>query len=323
MNYQVRIHQAGQPSVMQYETLAQELATPGPGQVRIRHHAIGLNFVDTLLRNGAFSVPLPFTMGVEGAGVVQETGAGVRDLKPGDRVAYFFSFGAYANERLIDASQLVKLPEDIGTETAAAILTKGLTAWMMLFGAHKLKRGETVLVHAAAGGVGALVARWAKALGAKVIATVGSPAKARLVRAAGIEHVLDANDPGLAGQVRALNGGHGVDVVFELVGKATFGQSVAALRSGGHLLHVGNASGTPDIDKADLAARGIHYQHATTGQFAGDRAGLEEGARDVFQALRDGVFGAIAPTRYRLADAVQAHADLEARRIAGPAILIP
>jgi len=277
MNHQVRIQQAGQPSVMQYESLAQDVAAPGPGQVRIRHDAIGLNFVDTLFRNGAFIVPLPFTMGVEGAGVVLEAGAGVTDLKPGDRVAYFFSFGAYANERLIDAGQLVKLPDHVSTETAAAVLTKGLTAWMMLFGAHQLKRGETVLVHAAAGGVGAMVARWAQALGAKVIATVGTPSKAALVRAAGIEHVLDATDPELASKARALNGGHGVDVVFELVGKATFAQSVAALRSGGHLLHIGNASGTPDI----------------------------------------------APVRYRLADVVQAHTDLEARRIAGPAILVP
>lgn len=323
MNHHVRIHQAGQPSVMQFETLQQDVAAPGPGQVRIRHDAIGLNFVDTLFRNGAFKVPLPFTMGVEGAGVVLETGTGVTDLRPGHRVAYFFSFGAYATERLIDASQLVQLPDHVSADTAAAVLTKGLTAWMMLFGAHQLKRGEAVLVHAAAGGVGSMVARWALALGAKVIATVGSPSKAALVRAAGIEHVLDANDPELAAKVRALNGGQGVDVVFELVGKATFGQSVAALRSGGHLLHIGNASGNPEIDQAGLAARGIRYQQASTGQYAGERAGLELGARTLFAALKDGVFGTITPVRYRLADVVQAHADLEARRIAGPAILVP
>ena len=323
MNHQVRIHTAGQPSVMQYETLAQPIAAPGPGQVHIRHDAIGLNFVDTLFRNGAFNVPLPFTMGVEGAGVVLTTGPGVTGLQPGDRVAYFFSFGAYASERLIDASQLVKLPDHVSTETAAAVLTKGLTAWMMLFGAHQLKRGDTVLVHAAAGGVGAMVSRWAQALGARVIATVGTPSKAALVRAAGIEQVLDASDPQLAGKVRALNGGRGVDVVYELVGKATFAQSVAALRDGGHLLHIGNASGNPDIDQGALAARGIHYQHATTGQYAGERSGLEQGARALFAALKDGVFGAIEPSRYRLADVVQAHTDLEARRITGPAILLP
>jgi NADPH2:quinone reductase len=323
MNHQVRIHTTGQPSVMQYQPQTEAPGAPGPGQVSIRHDAIGLNFVDTLFRNGAFKVPLPFTMGVEGAGVVLQTGPGVKDLRPGDRVAYFFSFGAYADERLIDASQLVKLPEHVSTETAAAILTKGLTAWMMLFGAHQLKRGETVLLHAAAGGVGALVARWAQALGANVIATVGSPAKAALVRAAGIAQVLDANDPGLAGKVRALNGGRGVDVVYELVGQATFAQSVAALRDGGHLLHIGNASGNPDIDQGALAARGIRYQHATTGEYAGQRSGLEQGARTLFAALRDGVFGAVEPVRYRLADVAQAHADLEARRIAGAAILVP
>ena len=323
MNHQVRIYQNGRPSVMQYEPLAQAIADPGPGQVHIRHDAIGLNFVDTLFRNGAFKVALPFAMGVEGAGVVVKAGPGVDGLQPGDRVAYFFSFGAYADERLIDASLLVKLPAHVSTETAAAVLTKGLTAWMMLFGAHQLKAGDTVLVHAAAGGVGAMVSRWAQALGAKVIATVGTPSKAALVRSAGIAHVLDANDPQLAEQVRALSGGRGVDVVYELVGKATFAQSAAALRDGGHLLHVGNASGNPEVDQAALAARGIRYLHATTGQYAGERPGLVEGARTLFAALKDGVFGAIVPTRYRLADVAKAHADLEARRIAGPAILIP
>lgn len=322
MNHQVRIHEAGQPSVMQYEASSQPLPEPGPGQVQLRHEAIGLNFVDTLFRNGAFAVPLPFTMGVEGAGVVLKTGPDVA-LQPGDRVAYFFAPGAYADERLIGASQLVKLPADVSTTTAAAVLTKGLTAWMMLFGAHRLQRGETVLVHGAAGGVGAMLSRWAQALGATVIATVGSPAKAAALQAAGIAHVLDANGPQLAQQVKALNGGRGVDVVYELVGKATFAQSVAALRDGGHLVHIGNASGTPVIDHDALAARAIRYRHATTGEFAGDRNGLENGARSVFAALRDGVFGDIVPAVYPLADVVRAHADLEARRITGAAILIP
>jgi NADPH2:quinone reductase len=323
MKHQVRIYEAGQPSVMQYEAVTQAIPEPGPGQVHLRHEAIGLNFVDTLFRNGAFAVPLPSVMGVEGAGIVLKTGPGVEHVQPGDRVAYFFSPGAYADERLIDASQLVKLPDDVSTKAAAAVLTKGLTAWMMLFGAHQIKRGETVLVHGAAGGVGAMVSRWAHALGAKVIATVGSPSKAALVRAAGIEHVLDANDPQLVEQVRTLNGGRGVDVVYELIGKATFAKSVAALRDGGHLVHIGSASGNPEIDRNALAARGIRYQQTTTSQYAGNRAGLETGARSVFAALKDGVFGSIAPTVYRLADVAQAHTDLEARRIAGPAILIP
>ena len=323
MKHQVRIYEVGQPSVMRHEALTHAIAEPGPGQVHLRHEAIGLNFVDTLFRNGAFAVPLPFAMGVEGAGTVLKTGLGVEHVQPGDRVAYFFSPGAYADERLIDASQLVKLPDDVSAKTAAAILTKGLTAWMMLFGVHQIKRGETVLVHAAAGGVGAMVSRWAQALGAKVIATVGSPSKAALVHAAGIEHVFDANDPQLVEKVRALNGGRGVDLVYELVGKATFAKSVAALRDGGHLVHIGNASGTPDIDRDVLAVREIRYQHATTGQYAGDRAGLESGTRSLFAALKDGVFGSIAPSVYQLADVAQAHADLEARRIAGPAILIP
>jgi NADPH2:quinone reductase len=323
MQHQVRIYEAGQPSAMQYEAMTQAMPEPGPGQVHLRHEAIGLNFVDTLFRNGAFNVPLPFSMGVEAAGVVLKTGRGVQQFQPGERVAYFFAPGAYASERLIDASQLVRLPDDVSSDVAAAVLTKGLTAWMMLFGAHQIQAGETVLVHAAAGGVGSMVARWAQALGAKVFATVGTPSKASLVSAAGIEHVLDANDPQLADQVRALNGGRGVDVVYELVGLSTFAKSVAALRDGGHLVHIGNASGNPVIDRNALAARGLRYQHATTGQFAGDRTGLETGARTVFAALKDGVFGDIAPTVYQLADVVRAHEDLEARRITGPAILIP
>lgn len=323
MKREVRIYETGEPSVMQYEVMNRAIAEPGPGQVHLRHDAIGLNFVDTLFRNGAFKMPLPFSMGVEAAGIVLKTGPGVQDVLPGDRVAYFFSPGAYADERLIDASQLVKLPADVSAEVAAAVLTKGLTAWMMLFGAHQIQPGETVLVHAAAGGVGGMVARWAQALGAKVFATVGTASKAALVSAAGIEHVLDANDPLLAEHVRALNGGRGVDVVYELVGQATFAKSVAALRDGGHLVHIGNASGSPVIDHDALAARGVRYQHAATSQFAGDRDGLESGARSVFAALRDGVFGNIAPAIYRLADVVRAHEDLEARRIAGPAVLIP
>src|SRR5688500_13588142 len=197
MNQHIVITETGAPSVLQLSA-GPAIGQPGPGQVHLRHQAIGVNFVDTLFRSGAFKAPLPLAMGVEGAGVVVAVGEGVTHLQPGDRAAYFFAFGAYAQERLIDADALVKLPDVVSSELAAATFTKGLTAWMMLFGAHRLQAGETVLVHAAAGGVGSMVARWAKALGATVIASVGSKAKLDAVRAAGIEHVLLADDPRLA-----------------------------------------------------------------------------------------------------------------------------
>ncbi|WP_338759001.1 quinone oxidoreductase [Massilia sp. METH4] len=322
MIHQVIARETGNPSVMHYETAA-DIGHPGPGQVRLRHEAIGVNFVDTLFRSGVYKVPLPLAMGVEGAGVVIQVGEGVANVQPGDRVAYFFAFGAYATERLIDAQLLVRLPNEVAADTAAATFTKGLTAWMMLFGAHRLQAGETVLVHGAAGGVGSMVARWAKALGATVIATAGSNAKAAIVRAHGVDHVLLSHDPELAAKVRALTGGRGADVVYELVGKDTFAQSVAALREGGHLVHVGNASGSPAVDKAALAARGIRYLQPSTGQYVGERASLERASATLFAAMRDGVFGDVEPARYPLADAVRAHEDIAARRLAGPAILLP
>jgi NADPH2:quinone reductase len=323
-HHRVRIYENGAPAVMKYEAAPASLGTPAAGQVKLIHEAIGLNFVDTLFRSGAFGAPLPFDMGVEGAGVVESVGPGVEDVKIGDRVAYFFTPGAYADARLIDASVLVKLPEDVTTGLAAALLTKGLTAWMLIKRVHVVKQGDTVLVHGAAGGVGSLVTQWAKASGATVIATVGSPAKAQSVREHGIEHVLDVNDPAFLEKVRVITDGRGVDVVYEFVGKATFGLSVAALRAGGTLAHVGNASGAPSaFDKAGLPERSIRYVQPTTSQYVGERSSLDEASRDVFAAYRAGIFGKIEVTRYALADVVRAHEDMEARRLIGPAILIP
>jgi NADPH2:quinone reductase len=277
-----------------------------------------------LFRSGAFSVPLPFDMGVEAAGVVEAVGAGVQGIHAGERVAYFFTPGAYADVRLIDANVLVKLPPDISSELGATLLTKGLTAWMLIKRVHPVQPGQTVLVHGAAGGVGSLVSAWSKALGATVIATVGSPEKAQSVRSLGIEHVLSTQDSEFTAKVRAISGGRGVDVVYEFVGKATFGLSIAALRDGGILAHVGNASGAPSQeDKAPLQRRGIRYVQPTTSQYVGERKSLEEASLDVFAAYRSGIFGKIDAKRYRLADVVQAHEDLAARRITGAAILVP
>jgi len=321
MAQHIRISKTGAPSVLQYESV--EVGEPSAGQVRLRQEAVGVNFVDTMFRDGTFPVPLPFTPGVEGAGVIEAVGAGVTHVKVGDRVGYWFALGAYADERLVEAEALVKLPVGVSSEQSAAIFTKGLSAWALVKQVHVVKPGETVLVHAAAGGVGSLVALWAQALGAKVIATVGSPHKMKAVRERGIEHVLDVNDADLAAKVKALSGGHGVDVVYELVGATTFAASVASLRDGGDLVHLGNASGPAKVDKAALAARAIRYVQPVTGQVVNSRAILDAASRDLFAALQDGIFGQLPITRYPLREVGRAHEDIAARRVTGSVILTP
>jgi len=321
MAQHIRISKTGAPSVLQYESV--EVGEPSAGQVRLRQEAVGVNFVDTMFRDGTFPVPLPFTPGVEGAGVIEAVGAGVTHVKVGDRVGYWFALGAYADERLVEAEALVKLPVGVSSEQSAAIFTKGLSAWALVKQVHVVKPGETVLVHAAAGGVGSLVALWAQALGAKVIATVGSPHKMKAVRERGIEHVLDVNDADLAAKVKALSGGHGVDVVYELVSATTFAASVASLRDGGDLVHLGNASGPAKVDKAALAARAIRYVQPVTGQVVNSRAILDAASRDLFAALQDGIFGQLPITRYPLREVGRAHEDIAARRVTGSVILTP
>jgi len=321
MAHHIRIYKPGEPSVLQYEAV--DVGEPGAGQVRLRQEAVGVNFVDTMFRDGTFSVPPPFTPGVEGAGVIEAVGADVTHLKVGDRVGYWFALGAYADKRLVEAEALVKLPAGVSSEQSAAIFTKGLTAWALVKQVHVVKPGETVLIHAAAGGVGSLVALWAQALGAKVIATVGSPHKMAAVRERGIEHVLDVNDADLADKVRALSGGHGVDVVYELVGATTFDKSVASIRDGGDLVHLGNASGSAKVDKAQLAERAIRYVQPVTGQVVNSRAILDEASRALFAALQDGIFGQLPITGYPLREARRAHEDIAARRVTGSIILTP
>ena len=321
MAHRVRIHEQGPPSVLRYEDV--EIGEPGPTQVRLRQEAIGVNFVDTMFRDGTIKVSLPFDIGVEGAGIVDAVGTNVSGLKVGDRAAYWFAFGSYADVRLVEADALVKLPDEVSTELASAVFAKGFTAWAALKKVHVVQPSETVLVHAAAGGVGSLLASWAKALGATVIATVGSQDKAFSVRQRGIEHVLDATDPDLVTNIRAITNDQGVDVAYELVGKATFGKSVEAMRDGGDLIHIGNASGSPRVDQVALASRSIRYAKPSTGQFVRDRLTLEEAATDLLDAFRAGVFGEIPVTRYPLADVSQAHEDIAARRIVGSVVLIP
>lgn len=313
----VRVRQTGAPSVLVPET--DSIAAPGAGQVRLRHHAIGVNFVDTMFRAGVYPMPLPFIGGVEGAGEIVETGPGATDFANGDRVAYFFAPGAYAEERLIDTAPLVRLPDDIPSDVAAGLLTKGITAWLAVRELFPVTAGDVVLVQGATGGVGSLVTRWAKSLGATVVA-VGSSAKlARIADEA--DHVLASDAPDLAGRIRAVAPG-GVDVVYEFVGKATFAASAAAIRDGGSIFTIGAASGAPDVDQAALALRGVQVTQASAAAMV-KGAMLQQAAAEVFGLWQQGVFGDIELHRYPLAEAATAHADIAARRIGPNPILIP
>ncbi|MCJ2086430.1 quinone oxidoreductase [Methylobacterium sp. E-005] len=319
MAHRIRMHRTGGPEVLHYEEF--NVGEPAQGQVRLVQEAAGVNFVDTQFRDGIYPATLPLTLGVEGAGIIDAVGSGVTELQVGDRVGYWLAFGSYANMRLIDADRLVKLPDGISSEQAASIFTKGLSAWAMVKRAHVVQPGETVLVHAAAGGVGSLAASWAQALGARVIATVGNPAKAIWLRKRGIETVLNASDIDLAAQVVALTGGRGVDVVYELVGAATFEKSIAALRPGGELVHFGNASGPPRIDPAALADRAIAYTKPDTADFVTSRAVLLGASTELWSALAAGILELPSVTSYPLFEARRAHEDIRARSVIGSMVL--
>lgn len=318
MSTTIRFHQYGGPDVLQVED--DDVGAPGPGQVRLHHQAIGVNFIDTMFRQGIFPVPLPSVPGVEGAGVVEAVGPGVAGIAAGDRVGYFLAPGSYAGVRLINADALIRLPDDLSAEQVVTVLTKGLTAWAGLNGFHQLKAGQTVLVQGASSSVGLLISRWARALGATVIGTVGSEDKrARL--ASSLDHALLSSDPDLGAQIHRLAPG-GVDVVYEFVGQATFAASVAAVRDGGTIVTIGAASGSPVIDQAALASRKVKVVGGPMAQHVNGPA-IATATAAVFKAYREGVFGELDVTRYPLSQAAAAHEDIAARRKLGTAILVP
>ena len=317
MTTTIRFHQYGGPDVLEVED--EQVGAPAAGQVRLRHEAIGVNFIDTLFRQGVVPVSLPSVPGVEGAGVVEAVGPGVSGFAVGDRVAYFLAPGSYAAVRLINADSLLKVPDDLSSEQVVTVLTKGLTAWAGLNGFHQLKAGETVLVQGASSSVGMLISRWAKALGATVIGTAGSEVK-RAALANDIDHVLASGDADLAAQIRRIVPG-GVDVVYEFVGKATFAASAAAVRDGGKIVTIGAASGQPVVDQAALASRGVRIVGGPMAQHA--QPAIVQASRAVFEAYRQGVFGSLEATRYPLVQAARAHEDIASRRKAGAIILIP
>lgn len=318
MSTTIRFYEFGTPAVLQVED--EQVGQPRQGQVKLRHEAIGVNFIDTIFRQGLYPVPLPSVPGVEGAGVVEAVGPGVTGFAVGDRVAYFLAPGSYATERLIEATALVHLPEDISTEQAATVLTKGLTAWAALNGFYQLKAGETVLVQGVSSSVGALVARWAKARGARVIGTVGSAAK-RALLASAVDHVLLSGDADLVAQIRQ-RAPAGIDVVYEFVGKASFAATAAVVRDGGTIVNIGAASGAPDIDLAALAARQVRVVGGPMAQHL-NGAARNEAVSAVFEAYRQGIFGDVSATRYALADAARAHEDIAARSKTGALVLMP
>jgi NADPH2:quinone reductase len=319
------MYKTGGPEVLQLEEVA--VGDPGPGQVRLRHAAVGLNFADTYFRTGFYPVPLPAGMGVEGAGTVEAVGEGVTNVTVGDRVTYtgfVNTLGAYSTERLIPAAPLVKLPDGISCETAAAMTMRGLTSSYLMRRIWPLNKGDAILMHAAAGGVGLIVSQWAKLLGLTVIGTVGSEEKAEVARAHGCDHVILYRKEDVAKRVRELTNGVGVAVVYDSVGKDTFAGSIDSLKRRGLLVCVGTASGpVPPIDATQLAIKGsVYVTRPALADYIADPAEKAALANEVFGHVAAGRIRIEINQKYRLEDAVQAHRDLESRKTTGSSIFV-
>ena len=321
----VRFDQIGGPDVLKYQDV--EVGNPGAGQVRLRHVAVGLNYADTYFRNGTYRIPLPAGMGVEGAGVVEAIGSGVGNVAVGDRVTYtgfLNTLGAYSTERIVPAAPLIKVPDGISCETAAAMTMRGLTAAYLMRRIYPFKRGEAILLHAAAGGVGLIVSQWAALLGLTVIGTVSSEEKAAVALAHGCTHTIDYGREDVAGRVRELTSGAGVSVVFDSVGKSTFNASLDSLRRRGLMVCVGTASGTiPPFDPQILAIKGsLHLTRPALADYIADPAEKAELASEVFGHVAQGRIRIEINQRYALHDAAQAHRDLESRKTTGSSIFV-
>jgi NADPH2:quinone reductase len=319
----IRFHDTGGPDVLRWEST--ELGEPGRDEVRVRHAAVGLNFIDVYERNGLYQMPLPATPGKEAAGIIEAAGAGVKHVKVGDRVAYSSSgSGAYAEARVMPAERLVKIPDGIDDSTAAAAMLKGLTAQALLRQVYRVRKGDALLIHAAAGGVGSILVQWARHLGATVIAVVGSAAKADIARELGAQHALLTDDDWV-GQAKAITGGRGVAVAYDSVGKDTFMRSLDTLRTRGLMVSYGNASGAPPaISPLELSKRGsLYLTRPTLFHFIATRPMLTRAAQELFDLLGRGVIKVQIGQTYPLQDAARAHADLEARRTTGSTVLLP
>ncbi|WP_039038789.1 MULTISPECIES: quinone oxidoreductase family protein [Aeromonas] len=321
----IRFYETGGPEVLRYEQVA--VGEPGPGQVRLRHAAVGLNYADTYFRNGTYPIPMPNGLGVEAAGVVEAVGEGVTNVDVGDRVTYtgfINTLGAYSTERLIPAAPLIRLPDSISCETAAAMTMRGLTSAYLMRRIHAFKPGDSILLHAAAGGVGLIVAQWAKLLGLTVIGTVSSDAKAELARAHGCDFTIDYSREDVATRVRALTGGGGVDVVFDSVGKSTFLGSLDSLKRRGLMVCVGTASGPIDgFNPQLLAMKGsLYLTRPALADYIADPAEKEALAGELFDHVASGRIKIEVNQKYELQDAAQAHRDLESRQTTGSSVFI-
>lgn len=321
----IRIHEHGGPEVLRYEEV--DPGKPGKGEVLLRHTAIGLNFIDTYFRTGLYPAPngLPLTPGGEAAGVVVELGEGVTELKVGDRVAYAGAPGSYAEERVMPAERLVKVPDGVTDEEAAGMMLKGMTAEYLLRRTYAVKPGDNVLYHAAAGGVGLIFGQWAKHLGVDVIGTVGSAQKAELAKAHGYAHVVNYRETDFVKAVAEITGGRKCDVVYDSVGKDTFDGSLDCLRPRGMLVSFGQSSGpVPPFNLGILSQKGsLFLTRPTLFAYIATRAELEESAAALFEVVRSGAVKIRVNQRYPLSEAAQAHADLEGRRTTGTTVLIP
>jgi len=324
MSIAIRFYSHGGPEVLKAEEF--EPGKPAANEVQVCQTAIGVNYIDVYDRTGLYPVQLPSGLGREAAGVITAVGRGVRGLRKGEHVAYVFSSpGAYASMRNVPAERVVKVPRGISDEQAAAVMLKGLTAQFLVRRTYRIQRGDTILVHAAAGGVGLILCQWAKSLGAKVIGVVGSEAKAEFARRHGARHVLISGRDELAPSVKALTRGAGVAVVYDAVGKDTFMHSLDCVRRLGIMVSYGNASGPPPaISPLELARRGsLFLTRPVLFNYIATREDLVSGARDLFAAVRSKKVRVVIGQRYPLAQAADAHRDLEARRTTGSSVLIP
>ena len=324
MTHAIRIHQHGGPEVMKWEAV--EVGNPGEKEIRIRHTAIGLNYIDTYHRTGLYKIPLPSVIGREAAGVVEAVGSAVTDLKVGDRVAYAATpIGSYSEARLMAADRVVKIPAGVSDQQAASIMLKGITAQYLLKRTYPVKAGETILFHAAAGGVGLILCQWAKHLGATVIGTVGSDEKAKLASAHGCDHVINYSTEDFVARVAEITGGKKCAVVYDGVGKDTFMKSLDCLRPRGMMALFGNASGKVELfDLGLLAAKGsLYITRPTADTHIATREDLVATTNDLFDVVARGIVKVEINQTYPLKDAAQSHRDLEARKTTGSTVLLP
>lgn len=317
------IEKHGPPSVMKWRDV--EAGKPAAGQVRVRHTAIGLNYIDTYQRSGLYQTALPFTPGLEGAGVIEAVGRGVNGLKVGDRVCYAGASGAYSQVALLPAARLLKIPAGISDEQAASMMLKGMTAQYLVRQTYRVSKGDTILIHAAAGGVGLIVCQWAKHLGATVIGTVSTPAKARLAKEHGCDHPIIYTKDNFAERVKKITKGEGLPVVYDSIGKATFEQSLDCLRRRGLMVSFGNSSGpVPPFAPAMLGAKGsLFLTRPSLPDYTATRPELEATARDLFKVVRSGAVKIEVNQHYPLEEVAKAHRDLESRKTTGSTVLVP